>query len=133
MACSLEARLPYLDHELIELSALIPAALKLKGLQEKYILRQAVREILPREIVQRKKRGLAAPIRQWLGHDLPGFATELLSERSLREKGYFSPERVSHLLRQHRAGQGNWASELLGVLGVQLWDDLFVRGKMRSP
>ena len=79
MAYSLEARVPFLDHELVEFSTQIPPSLKMRGVQEKHILRQAMRDVLPREIAQRKKRGLSAPYTEWVGN-LPAFASELLSE-----------------------------------------------------
>lgn len=127
MAYSLEARVPFLDHELVEFCARIPPALKMKGLREKHILRQAMRGLLPAEIARRKKRGLAAPFQHWLREPLPDFAAELLSQRCLREKGYFNPAFVAHLLEQHRTGQGDYGRLLLGVLTTQLWDDLFLR------
>jgi asparagine synthase (glutamine-hydrolysing) len=127
MAFSLEARVPFLDHELVELCAQIPPSLKMRGLEEKHILRLALRDDLPLEIRRRKKRGLAAPYDQWI-RDLPEFAMELLSEGQLREKGYFNHKVVSHMLEQHRAGNAEHGLPLMGVLGVQLWDDLFVRG-----
>ena len=128
MAHSLEARVPFLDHELVEFCARIPPRLKEGGPREKFILRRALRRVLPPAIVRRKKRGLVAPGAQWFRSPLPEFATELLSRRSLADKGYFNPDCVVRLLDQHRAGVGNYHGYLLGVLGVQLWDDLFVRG-----
>jgi len=127
MAYSLEVRVPFLDHEFVELCAQIPPALKMRGLQEKHILRLAMRDVLPPEILRRKKRGLAAPVVQWT-RDLPEFATELLSEHQLYEKGYFNPKFVIRMLDHHRTGKANYPGQLMGVLGVQLWDDLFMRG-----
>jgi asparagine synthase (glutamine-hydrolysing) len=127
MAYGLEARVPFLDHELVEFCARIPPALKMRWGTEKYILRKALRQDLPREIVGRRKRGMAAPYGQWM-RALPSFAMEMLTERRLREKGYFSFPMVSRMLSEHREGTANHARSLMGILGVQLWDDLFVRG-----
>jgi asparagine synthase (glutamine-hydrolysing) len=127
MAYSLEARVPFLDHELVELCAQIPPSLKMRWLQEKHILRRALRGLLPQEVLQRKKHGLAAPFRQWM-RDLPEFAMELLSERQIRDKGYFDPQVVGHMVQQHRAGNADYGRPLTGVVKVQLWDDLFRRG-----
>lgn len=132
MACSLEARVPFLDHELVELVAEIPPSLKMKWLREKHILREACRPILPTEIIDRRKKGLAAPIIDWLRDDPPGFAVDVLSEARLKEKGYFDPAAVKSLWDRHRADPRDWGSELLGVLAVQLWDELFVRGRTPS-
>jgi asparagine synthase (glutamine-hydrolysing) len=127
MAYSLETRVPFLDHELVEFSAQIPPSLKMKGIKEKYILRRAMREDLPKEIVNRKKRGLAAPFQQWV-KNLPDFASDMLSEKSIREKGWFDPANVGRMIHQHRTGEVNYGKQLMGVLGVQIWDDLFLRG-----
>lgn len=127
MAYGLEARVPFLDHELVEFCAGIPPGLKMRWRTEKYILREALRRDLPREIIRRKKRGMAAPYGQWM-RALPPFAMEMLAEKKLREKGYFSPPMVSRMLLEHREGTTNHARSLMGILGVQLWDDLFVRG-----
>lgn len=127
MAYSVEARVPFLDHEFVEFSAQIPPSLKMRGLREKHILREAMRDVLPLEIVQRKKRGLSAPYTQWVG-DLPAFALELLSENRLSQKGYFNPKFVGHLVEQHRSGKADYGKYLMGVLGIQLWDDLFMKG-----
>jgi asparagine synthase (glutamine-hydrolysing) len=130
MAYSLELRVPFLDHELVEFCAQIPPALKMRGLQEKYILRQALRNDLPLEILRRRKRGLTSPFEQWIGN-LPEFARALLSEDRLREKGYFNPKFVVHMIEQHQSGKANYGKSLMRVLGVHLWDELFVRGCQR--
>jgi asparagine synthase (glutamine-hydrolysing) len=128
MAYSLEARVPFMDAEVVEFCSRMPAALKIRGLQEKYILRRAAAGLLPGPIRRRKKRGLAAPIGQWLTAPLPEFAVELLSGGSLRSKGYFNPLTVERLLRKHQAGQAHHGPTLAAVLAVQLWDEIFLRG-----
>ena len=130
MAFSLEARVPYLDHELVQLSCQIPISLRLRGFQEKRILRKALAKWLPKDIAQRKKKGLTAPGQEWLSMDLPDFARTLMSRSCLKDKGYFKPEAVEWMFRQHQQGQTKWTRILLGVLSVQLWDDLFIEGKM---
>jgi len=132
MAHSLEARVPFLDHELVEFCAKIPPALKMKRLQEKYILRKAVQPILPEVIVWRRKRGLRAPFEQWLREGLPPFAAEMLSESTLSKKGYFNPSAVLDLLKRHRAGEQNIGMQLFGVLAVQLWDELFIQNSVEE-
>jgi asparagine synthase (glutamine-hydrolysing) len=132
MAHGLEVRVPFLDHELVELCAQIPPGLKMRGLEEKYILRRAMEADLPPEIVWRKKRGLAAPFSQWM-RQLPAFAADLLTTEQLRARGYFEPEVVAALIEQHRSGAANHAKSLLGVLAVQLWDDLFMRAPAAAP
>jgi asparagine synthase (glutamine-hydrolysing) len=128
MAYSLETRVPYLDHKLVEFCAGIPHALKTRRFQEKHILRLAMQAYLPTEIVRRRKRGLLAPMREWLREDLPDFAEDLLSEERLRQKGYFNPAFVTHIRKQHRAGNSDFRWLLVGVLSIQLWDDMFLHG-----
>lgn len=127
MAYSLEVRVPFLDHEFVELCNQIPPALKMRGIEEKHILRRAMRDNLPPEIHQRRKRGLSAPYGQWI-RDLPEFARGLLSMEKLDEKGYFNSSLVTDMLKQHKSGKANYGRQLMGVLGVQLWDDFFLRG-----
>jgi len=130
MAFSLEARLPFLDHELVELCCTIPRRLRMKRLQEKYVLRRAMRGIVPREILARAKRGTVSPIAQWLRADvLPEVVRAALSRERLAAAGYFAPASVQALLDRHRAGVANHAHELLAVAGVQLWHELFVDGQ----
>jgi asparagine synthase (glutamine-hydrolysing) len=119
MAWGLEARLPFLDHELAEFCARIPVALKLRRLEEKHILRRAMARTLPPEIVGRRKRGMGAPMRRWWQGDLPGFAAHALSRESLCAAGYFRPDAVERMLDPQR-GDGAYAWQLNAVLAVQL-------------
>ncbi len=128
MAYGVEARVPYLDHELVELCAGIPPRLKQRYLTEKYILRRALKGVVPEEIRKRRKRWPLLPFERWLRQPLPEFARTLLSEASLRAKGYFDASTVTTLLSQHRAGRGRFGRVLMAVLGVQMWDELFVQG-----
>lgn len=128
MAYSVEARVPFLDHELVEFCARIPPRVKMKWLREKHVLRRAMANVLPPDIVNRKKRGLQVPMDSWLRAPLPAFAAERLSAAALRQSGYFDPDRVAALLRHHRAGAENFGQIISAVLGVQIWHDLFRRG-----
>lgn len=125
MAYSVEARVPFLDHELVEFCARIPPRVKMKWLREKHILRRAMESVLPPDIVNRKKRGLQVPMDTWLRAPLPGFAAERMSGPALRQSGYFDPDKVAALMRRHRAGGENMGQILSAVLGVQIWHDLF--------
>ena len=127
MACGLEVRVPFLDHELVELCAGIPPSLNLRGRTEKYILRRALERSLPAEVCWRPKRGLLAPsIGWWRGH-LPGAVAELISEDRLREAGYFAPGVVADLLRAHRSGRLVANTILNAVFGVQVWNEIFLK------
>ena len=126
MAHSVEVRVPFLDHELVELCAQMPAGLQRRGRRRKFMLREAARDLLPRDIVHRPKRSLKAPCREWLRGELPDFARQMLSERALRKAGFFRPGAVGQLLQRHRAGEHGLARTLMGCLVVQLWDDILV-------
>jgi asparagine synthase (glutamine-hydrolysing) len=128
MAYSVEARVPFLDHELVELCARIPPSLKMRWLTEKHILRRAMRNDLPAPILAKKKRGLGAPANLWLRDALPEFAGAMLSEETLRKKGYFKPLAVRRILSRHRSGEADYTRILIAILGTQIWDELFVRG-----
>jgi asparagine synthase (glutamine-hydrolysing) len=128
MAHSLEARVPFLDHELFQLVAGMPPSLKMRRVEEKHILRRAVAGVVPDEIARRKKRSLSAPLGAWMGGKLPAFANELLSERAILDKGYFKPDAIKRLRDANRRGEGASFVLLFMALGVQLWDEIFIRG-----
>jgi asparagine synthase (glutamine-hydrolysing) len=133
MAASLEARVPFLDHHVVELAMRIPPSLLRRGGEPKHLLRQALRRVLPTPIVRRRKRGMTAPRQQWLRGPLPEFAADALSPSALRATGYFDASAVTRLLDAHRAGRVEMGDILLGVLGVQLWDGMFMHGALREP
>ena len=132
MAFGLEARVPFLDHELVELAAEIPAGLCLRRGREKYILRRAMARDLPAVIAWRRKRPLRAPVGAWLRGRLPDFAEVLLSPDRLRADGYFDAAAVQALVARHRADPRSDGQLLWAVLGVQLWHELFRRPGGRS-
>jgi len=133
MAHGVEARVPFLDHELVELGARIPARLKARGGIEKALLRRALRGVLPEEVRLRRKRGLGPPFERWMREPLPEFAEDLLSPHRLEEKGYFEPHAVRRLLAEQQAGGRRLGAVLVAVLGVQLWDEIFLRRRGAAP
>ncbi len=128
-AFGIDVRLPFLDHEVVEYAARIPGRFKLRPGSRKNVLQRAMRGIVPDELRRRRKRGLAAPIARWLRQPLPEYAATLLSPESLRAKGYFDPSEVRARLACHRHGTQRALPELVGVLTVQMWDDIFVAGR----
>ena len=127
MANSVEARVPFLDHPFAEFCATIPPWLKMRGYEEKSILRRAMHGILPEEIRKRKKFPLSAPTRDWVDAALPEFADTFFSTDQLKEKAWFDPASVSDLAREHRSGQFDHSRLLLMILTTQMWDDLFLK------
>ncbi len=132
MAHGVEVRIPFLDHELFEWTVRTIPWWANSYPREKAILRRAMEGILPRPIQQRRKRPLHAPYELWLRGALPAYAEELLSERSLRDKGIFDPAAVRSLLERHRAGTEERGLQLLAVLSYQVWDEIFLRGRTPS-
>ena len=127
MAHSIEARVPFLDHELWECVAGLPSAALMNGSQPKGLLRAAMREYLPPEILARRKWGLAAPYADWLRRPrLPDWAEDALSDSALRDTGYFKADAVKRLRVEQQSGRRNHARLLMGVLSTQVWHGQFV-------
>jgi asparagine synthase (glutamine-hydrolysing) len=132
MASSVEVRVPFLDRELAEFVAWnVPPGLKLKGFLRpttKYIFRQAMRDILPREVLQQPKAGFAAPVDYWLANDLKPMVDDLLSSSQLRKRGLFQPVVVERFVREHRSGRHDWSMQLWQFLTLELWMQTFFDG-----
>jgi len=129
MASSLEARSPFLDHELVEFAAKIPPELKIRGLfGTKRILKKAVREILPPAVVHRPKAGFAVPIDSWFRGELRDFTHDILLGRKARQRGLIRPEGVSALIKEHDSGRINRHHQLWTLLTLELWFRTFLDG-----
>lgn len=132
MASSLEVRVPFLDRELAEFIAWnVPPTLKLKGLLRpttKYILRRAMRDVLPREVLHQPKAGFAAPVDYWLAHDLKDMVDDLLSPDQLRKRALFNPSSVDRFVHEHRSGRHDWSMQLWQFLTLELWMQTFLDG-----
>jgi asparagine synthase (glutamine-hydrolysing) len=133
MGHSVEGRFPFLDHRVVELACQMPAHYRLNGLNEKFILKQAARGLIPPELIKRPKQPYRAPMsRCFLGKDSPDYVRELLSENAIRRTGYFHPKKVMGLLAKCEKQEGHLVSErenmaLVGILSTQLVDHLFIR------
>ena len=123
MATSLEARVPYLDTEMVELAFRIPARSKIARGRTKRLLKRVAERHLPHECVYRPKQGFSVPIKNWLAVDLRPLAEDLLSEQRLRREGIFSPPRVRALWDEHVAGQANHSHILWSLMVFQAWSE----------
>ncbi len=126
MAATLEVRVPLLNHELVELAARMPPRLKLKGLRRKYILKKAAEELLPRDVVWRKKAGFGAPIRAWLRGPLRPLVDELLSEEAVKSRGLFRPEEVRRVVESNLSGREDFNLQVLQLLTLEMWQREFL-------
>lgn len=121
MAVSLETRAPFLDHRLVEFSARIPLAMKIRPDGGKWILRQLLYKYVPRELVDRPKAGFAIPLGQWLRGPLRDWSEALLDERLLDEQDYFDAALVSDRWRTHLSGSRDYSAALWPILMFQAW------------
>ncbi len=129
MATSLEARVPFLDHQFVETAFQIPSNLKVKRLVTKYILKKGMERLLPREIVYRKKEGFPTPIARWISHELRDYVNDWLCGPNSLDHGFFNPAMVRRLLREHASGQQNHERLIFPILNFELWRDAFFRGR----
>ncbi len=126
MAVSLEARAPLLDHKLIDFVTRIPAALKLVGDETKHILKRAVSDLVPREILNRPKQGFGVPVQEWINQQLRQRMRETLSDSRTRQRGYVNSQYLDVLLDEHERGRRDHSSRLWSLLMLELWHRQFV-------
>jgi asparagine synthase (glutamine-hydrolysing) len=125
MAMSLEARVPYLDNDLLDLALAIPADLKVRNGVRKYILKKAFAGRLPHAILGRGKEGFSMPMKNWLNDQWNGLMHELLSEDNLRRDGLLQPSTVSRMMSEHEARTHNHSHLLWALMVFQLWKQRF--------
>jgi asparagine synthase (glutamine-hydrolysing) len=125
MACSLEARLPFLDHRVAELAARIPVGMKVRGRTGKAILRKLLGRHCPPALFERPKAGFTVPIGAWLRGPLRSWAQDLLSRERLARDGYFGASRIVRLWQDHLAGRCEAGMALWAALTFQSWTDSF--------
>ena len=128
MSVSLEARVPLIDHRLLEFAWSLPKRMRLRDGQSKWLLRQVLYRHVPPSVVDRPKNGFAVPIAAWLRGPLREWAENLLDERRLREEGWFDPAPVRQAWTAHLAGRGNHWEALWGVCVAQAWRERWADG-----
>jgi len=123
MAASLEVRVPYLDHSLVEFMAGVPGALKICGMKKKHFLKRAFQQDLPKEVLHRRKSGFVLPVARWLREDLRTLLEDTLSVSRLNRDGRFDPAAVADLKREHYTRTRDRSTVLWALLMFHLWAD----------
>jgi asparagine synthase (glutamine-hydrolysing) len=129
MAHSLEARVPFLDHRLVEFVACVPSAIKFKGRVRKHLLKKGLQPVLGRELLQRKKAGFNVPINDWLRGPLREIAHDCLAPSRLSAHGLFREATVVRLLHEHDIRKADHSFQIWSLLIFQLWHDQFIAGR----
>jgi asparagine synthase (glutamine-hydrolysing) len=127
MANSLEARTPYLDYRVAEFAAALPAGLKLKGLQTKYLLKRCMSAKLPPSILKRKKEGFSIPMKNWLQQELRPMMEDVLSPNRINREGLFNSAYVESLKAAHLKGVANNSHQLWSLMVFEIWRDTYLR------
>jgi asparagine synthase (glutamine-hydrolysing) len=128
MQASIESRVPFLDHPLVEFTATLPETLKLRGRTTKYILREAMRDFLPPEILARGKMGFPVPVGRWFREGYAGMVDEFVLGARAADRGLFDPATVQTLVHEHAAGRDH-TERLWALVNVEIWHRLFIDGE----
>lgn len=126
MAVSLEARVPYLDHEVVELAYTIPGKFKISGSSTKKILKDAFSNLLPKEILERKKEGFSIPLKNWLREELKEKMREVLGDSSFSSIGLFNSAHINTLMDEHITGKQNHAHKLWALMVFGMWHKKYI-------
>jgi len=126
MANSLEVRSPFLDHRLIEFVLKIPPRLKMRALKGKRILKRACGDILPREILRRRKHGFGVPVSEWMRGELEPLLRDLLLDGRTLSRGYFRPDAVARLVEEHIQGRADNGARLWALLVLEIWHRQYI-------
>ena len=129
MAASLECRVPFLDNTVIDLSLRMPSELKVRGKRLKYVVKRALRDRLPTEIVGREKRGFGAPVGAWFKHELAPLIRDVLSRESVERRGVFRWESVQRVVALHEANREDFTDHLLALIGFEFWSRVYLDGQ----
>jgi asparagine synthase (glutamine-hydrolysing) len=121
MTHSLELRVPFCDHLLLAFACRIPAASRFSGWALKGFMRKALRPLLPSSILKGPKHGFQVPIARWLKEDLRELVHDVLSEQTVKRRGYVNPRYVRWLIQQHESGSRNFSDQLYALLVLELW------------
>jgi asparagine synthase (glutamine-hydrolysing) len=126
MATSVEARVPFLDHHLVEYALALPRALKVQGVSGKHILKRALEDVLPRDLLYERKRGFGAPVREWFREGLGGWFDDHLMNSSMRRRNLLNYDFIGRMLTEHRNMTKDWGFHLWALLNLSLWYERWI-------
>lgn len=126
MAANLEVRVPFLNKELVDISARLPSSLKIKGIKRKYILKKAAERLLPKEVVWRKKAGFSAPVRSWLRGALRPLVEDVLSAERVKRRGLFDAKEVRRIIDTNLSGREDLNLQVFHLLTLEMWIQEFL-------
>jgi asparagine synthase (glutamine-hydrolysing) len=129
MAASIESRVPFLDHPLVEFTATLPERLKLRGTTTKYILREAMRDYLPPEILSRSKMGFPVPVGRWFREGYAGLLHEFVLGERASGRGLFDPATTRTLVAEHVSRDRDHTERLWALVNVEIWHRIFIDGE----
>ncbi len=129
MSNSIEARVPFLDHRLVEFTSHIPPAMKVRDGRTKHVLKEAVRGLVPDPVIDREKQGFSAPVKEWFRDQLADYARRSILESSLRDRGFFDYDALAGMLEAHRTGRRNYDTLLWSLVNVSQWYDHWIAGE----
>jgi asparagine synthase (glutamine-hydrolysing) len=129
MAASVESRVPFLDHELVERIVTLPSAAKLRGLRTKAVLRDALANLVPPEILTRRKMGFPVPVGRWLRGAYRPLVDDLVTGERLAQRGLFRPGALRRLADEHRSGAAEHGDRLWLLANLEIWQRIFVDGE----
>jgi asparagine synthase (glutamine-hydrolysing) len=129
MAASIESRVPFLDNRLVDHVVAMPGDFKLPGWRTKSVLRDAVGDLIPSEIMNRPKMGFPVPIDRWFRSELGGMVDEYVLGARTMARGYFDRAALQRIVSEHRAGQARYADRLWLLVNLEIWSRIFLDGE----
>ncbi len=129
MAASIESRVPFLDHRLVEFSTALPDRLKLHGWTTKYVLREAMKGLLPEPIIRRRKKGFPVPLERWFRGEFRPLLNEFVVGERTFARGLFRPDFLKRLVQEHVAGAANHTERLWTLVNFEMWQRQFLDGE----
>jgi asparagine synthase (glutamine-hydrolysing) len=133
MAASVETRVPFLDNEIVDFMCTVPPELKIRRMTSKYLLREAVKDLVPTQIIRRRKAGFGAPIRTWLRRDLREMVDDLLSPERIASRGYFDATAIRRLITDDREGRSDNTYRIWALLTLEVWHEVFLDQAQCQP